>query len=224
VISAEGAPTYRTFAPKNYNVAAFFVRSCLYEQERNNMKHIATAAVVFILGAAAVHAQTGPLTMTVSGTAAAGAFNLAPGATTSEYQLAGNSRLGQFELRTVSASSNSPQPTTSCSGPTKLSLSVVAGGGVFRFGDSGDLLTVLLTGGSDCIDLMAGQATCVRIFKVTGGTGRLDHAAGATLTLTTTVWPVLGDASNNPVFFAVTGAVTGAIPGVAVGRDTEGRQ
>ena len=131
--------------------------------------------------------------------------------------------MGQFDLRVVSASAPPVRPSDSCSGPNKLSLSAVAGGGVLRFVDSGDLLNVVLTGGSDCIDFSTGQALCVRVFKITGGNGRLENAAGATLTLTMTVTPVIGDASNNPVFFAVTGGVTGAIPGVAVGR-AEGPQ
>ena len=68
-----------------------------------------------------------------------------------------------------------------------------------------------LTGGSDCIDFAAGEALCTRVFQVTGGTGRFKNASGGTVTLTMTVVPVLADASNNPVFFAVTGEVTGAV-------------
>jgi hypothetical protein len=183
------------------------------------IKHVATAALMFTLSVTGIYAQTGPLNMPVSGTGAASTINLRPGTSTSEYQLAGNSRLGQFELRAVSVSIPAQQPL-SCSGPNKLFGTVVAGGGVFRFADGGDLLAANLTGGSDCIDLVAGHAVCIRIFKITGGTGRLENAAGATLTLTMIVTPVLGDSSNNPVFFAVTGTFTGAIPGVAVqGRD-----
>ena len=73
------------------------------------MKHIATAALMFNFGVTGIYAQTGPLNMPVSGTAAASTINLRPGTTTSEYQLAGNSRLGQFDLRTVSVSIPSPQ-------------------------------------------------------------------------------------------------------------------
>jgi hypothetical protein len=178
---------------------------------------------MFNLGVTGIYAQTGP-NMPVSGTAAASIINLRPGTTTSEYQLAGNSRLGQFELRTVSVSIPSPQQPENCSGPNKLSGSVVSGGGVFRFADSGDLLTVYLTGGSDCIDLMAGHALCIRVFKITGGTGRLENAAGATLTLTMITTPLLGDSANNPVFFSITGTVAGAIPGVAVQGGREDRQ
>jgi hypothetical protein len=73
-------------------------------------------------------------------------------------------------------------------------------------------LKVNLTGGSDCIDLAAQQALCTRIFQITGGTGRFQGATGA-VTLTMTLVPVLADASNNPVFFAVTGDFTGTVSG-----------
>jgi hypothetical protein len=183
------------------------------------IKLVAIAGLTFNLGVTGIYAQTGPLDMAVSGTAAASTINLRPGTTASEYHLAGNSRLGQFDFRTVSVSIPAQQPQ-SCSGANKLFGSVVAGGGVFRFNDSGDLLTANLTGGSDCIDLAAGHALCIRVYKITGGTGRLENAAGATLTLTMITTPVVGDSGNNPVFFAITGTFTGAIPGVAVqGRD-----
>ena len=107
-----------------------------------NMKHIATVALMLHLGVAGIYAQTGPLNMPVSGTAADSTISLRPGTITSEYQLAGNSRLGQFDLRTVSVSIPSPQQPENCSGPNKLSGTAVAGGGVFRFADGGDLLTV----------------------------------------------------------------------------------
>src|SRR5215471_1718112 len=109
------------------------------------MKYIATVALMFNFGVAGIYAQPGRVNMTVSGTAAASTINFRPGAPTSEYLLAGNGPLGQFDLRTVSVSTPSPQPPGTCSGPTKLSLSAVAGGGVFRF-ENGSLLNVILTG------------------------------------------------------------------------------
>lgn len=184
------------------------------------MKPIATLALMIIFGVAGINAQPGPVNMTLSGTAAASTINLLPGIATSEYQLAGNGTLGQFDLRTVSVSTPSPQVSNTCSGPTKLYLSAVAGAGVFRFGN-GSLLKVNLTGGSDCIDFSAGDALCIRVFQITGGTGRFKNASGGTVTLTMTVVPVLGDASNNPVFFTVTGGVTGAVPQVAMERGPE---
>ena len=72
----------------------------------------------------------------------------------------------------------------------------------------------ILTGGGDCIDFVANQAICTRIFQVTGGTGRFKNATGS-FTLTMTVVPVLLDASNNPVFFSVTGDIKGTLSKVA---------
>jgi len=122
--------------------------------------------------------------------------------------------LGPFTLLAVTTSMTSPQISSTCSGPTKVYFPTVAGAGVFRFEDGG-LVKANLTGGSDCLDFAAGAALCTRIFQITGGTGRFQGASG-TVTLTMTVVPVLADASNNPVFFAVTGTITGAIPGVAM--------
>ena len=187
------------------------------------MKHIATVALMFNFGVAGIYAQPGPVNMTLSGTAAASTINLRPGTTTSEYQLAGKGTLGQFDLRTVSISTPSAQQSKTCSGPTKLYLSAVAGAGVFRF-ENGDLLKVYLTGGGDCIDFSVGEALCTRIFQVLGGTGRYTKATG-TLTLTMTVIPVLADGGpTNPVFFAVTGDVTGNLSGVTTDQGSQGGQ
>ena len=90
---------------------------------------------------------------------------------------------------------------------------------VFRFRDW-SLLIVHLTQGSDCIDLAALQALCIRTFQVTGGTGRFQGASG-TVTLTETVVPVLADASNNPVFFVVTGGITGMVSNVATEEESQ---
>jgi hypothetical protein len=188
------------------------------------MKHLATMALMLSLGVAGVWAQPGPVNMTVSGTAAASTINLQPGTTnTSEYGLAGNGTLGSFTLRVVSASTASPQPSSTCSGATKIYGAAVAGAGVFRFED-GDLLKGNLTGGGDCIDFSVGHAICTRVFQITGGTGRFKNASGGTVTLTMTVAPVLADASNNPVFFTVTGDVTGKVSGVGVGHGSQDGQ
>jgi hypothetical protein len=176
---------------------------------------LATIGLVLNLGVAGMYAQTGPINMTLSGTTTNSTIDLQPGIPASEYTLAGSGALGAFTFRTVTAGAVAPQQSSTCSGPNKLYFPAVAGAGVFRF-DDGGLLIVNLTGGSDCIDFEAGQALCLRIYQVTGGTGRFNKAPGGTLTLTMTVVPVLADASNNPVFFAVTGAVTGAVPGVAL--------
>ena len=179
------------------------------------MKVLATVALILNFGVAGIYAQPNPVNMTLSGTAARSTITLL-GTPASEYQLAGNGALGQFTLRVVSNGMASPQESNTCSGPTKAYFPVVAGAGVFRSQDGG-LLKVGLTGGGDCIDFAAGQALCTRIFQVMGGTGRFANASGGTLTLTMTVVPVLADGSpTNPVFFTVTGEVTGAIPGVAL--------
>ena len=179
------------------------------------MKNIATMALMLNLGVACVYAQQSPINMTLSGTAAASTINLGPGGPASEYNLDGNGTLGPFTFRVVSTGAPSPQVSSTCSGPTQVYFPTVAGAGVFRSQDGG-LLTVNLTGGGDCIDFAAGQALCTRIFQVTGGTGRFKNASGGAVTLTMTVVPVLANASNNPVFFAVTAEVTGAVPGAAM--------
>ena len=186
------------------------------------MKNIATVALMLSLGVASVYGQQTPVNMTLSGTATASTVDLQPGTPASEYHLTGNGTLGQFTLRAVSTSMTSPQLSRTCSGPTKVYFPAVAGAGVFRFQDGG-LLKVNLTGGGDCIDFAAGEALCPRIFQITGGTGRFKNASGA-ITLTMTVVPVLADASNNPVFFAVTGEITGAVPGVAMDHGSQDGQ
>jgi len=174
------------------------------------MKHIATVALMLSLGVAGVYAQQRPANSTLSGTAAASTINLGAGAPTSEYNLAGNGALGPFTFRTVSASVPSAQPPSTCPSP-KISGTTVGGGGVIRLQD-GSLLKVHLTQGSDCIDFAAFEALCIRVFQVIGGTGRFQGASG-NVTLTMTVVPVLGDASNNPVLFTVTGDLTGTVSG-----------
>ena len=182
--------------------------------------HIASVALMLNLGVAGIHAQQRPVNMMFSGTVGPSAVNLQhPGANNSEGDFAGNGTLGQFTFRHVRAITAYPQPSSTCSGPTKLSFSNVAGAGVFRFQD-GSLLKVNLTQGADCVDLAAQQGNCTMTFQITGGTGRFKDASGI-LTLTETVLPVLADASHNPVFFASTGEFTGTVSGVAA---EEGRQ
>ena len=177
------------------------------------MKHLATAALMFNLGVAGIYAQ--PLNMKLSGTAAASTINLGTGTPAAEYHLDGNGALGSFTLRVVSAGAASPQASTTCLG---LYIPVLAGKGVFRFQD-GSLLKVNLTAGSDCIDLAAGSAHCIRVFQVIGGTDRFQNASGAGVTLTMTVAPVVQGQFD---FFTVTGTITGTISGV--GRGTQDAQ
>jgi hypothetical protein len=161
--------------------------------------------------------------MTFSGTAAASTVNLQQlGAANSEENFAGNGALGPFTFRNISAETTAPQPSTSCSGPTKLHFVRVAGAGVLRFQD-GSLLKVHLTEGDDCVDLVAQQGHCTMTFQITGGTGRFKDASGV-LTLTETVVPVLADFNGAPVFFASTGEFTGTVSGVAAEEERQDEQ
>jgi len=181
------------------------------------MKLIATVALMLNLGVAGVYAQQN-VKMTFSGTGGPSTINLQqPNTNTSEDNSAGNGTLGSFTFRNIRAISSVPEQSSSCSGPTQIYFSSVAGAAVFRFQD-GSLLKVTLMEASDCIDFAALQARCTMTFKITGGTGRFKDASGI-LTLTETVLPVLADASNNPVFFAATGEFTGTISGVAMDED-----
>ena len=176
------------------------------------MKQIAsllrTAALLLGLGVASVYAQHFPLALSFSGTAESSTINLQPGAASSEYNLAGSSTFGSFTFKEVEATAVPPGSCPATNHP-------YAGAGVFRFED-GSLLMVNLTQGSDCLQFTSTGpvAHCTRTFQITGGTGRLKNAAGGTIVLTETVLAVLFDASSNPVLFASTGQMTGAVSGV----------
>jgi len=183
------------------------------------MNYLATTALMLSLGIPG-YAQHVPANMTLSGTAAFSTIDLGTGAPVSEYTLAGKGELGKFTLRAVSSGTTSPQQSTTCSGPNKLYFPILAGAAVFRFND-GSLLNATITGGSDCIDLSAGQADCVRIFQITGGTGRFKEASGNNLTLTMVVAPVV---PANPVFFFVTGEIAGTVFKVAADNQSQDAQ
>jgi len=174
------------------------------------MKHTATTALMLTLGVAGLYAQQIPVNMTFSGDGTPSVIDLKhPNTNTSEENLAGSGTQGPFTFRLVKASSAAPQPSTTCSGPTKVYFQEMAGAGLFRFFD-GSLLMVTLTDGGDCIDFAANQAQCTMTFQVTGGTGRFQGATGV-LTLTETATPILSDASSTPVFFTETGEFKGTI-------------
>ena len=138
------------------------------------MKRLICIALLLNLGVAAAYSQEKPVKMRLSGTGAPSTVNLQTGTDTSEYNLMGAGPGGHFTLRVVSAGAASPEPSSTCSG---LYIPVVAGQGVLRSSD-GSLLKLNLTGGSDCIDLVAGQAVCIRIFQTLGGTGRFTDVSG----------------------------------------------
>jgi hypothetical protein len=181
------------------------------------MKHIGILALMFNLGVAGVYAHDRPVKMTYSGTEGASAINLQIQDTrTAEFDFAGNGSLGSFTFRNVEADAVSPQPSSICP-VNQVYVPTVAGAGVFRFED-GSLLKVKLTEGHDCIDFVALEAHCTRIFQITGGTGHFKDTSSGILTLTETVVPVLFDAAGNPAFFAATGEFTGTVSG-AVAED-----
>ncbi len=178
------------------------------------MKLLATAALMLNFGVAGIYAESVSVNLAVSGTTANSTVQLTPGTPASEYNLAGGGIFDPFTLRVVNSSAPSATPPSTCSGPTKLYREAVAGAGVLRSGD-GSLLTVNLTGGSDCIDFVARQALCIRILQITGGTGRFKNASGS-VTLTMTVVPILADSTGNPVFFSVTGDLKGTASKVSL--------
>jgi hypothetical protein len=182
------------------------------------MKYVATMALMLNLGVASIYAQHYPVKMVFSGNSAASSVNLQqPNTSNGEDNFAGRGALGSFTFRLVRAGSNSPTPSSTCSGLNEIHFTILAGGGVFRFED-GSLLFVHLTQGEDCIDLAAREAHCTRTLQITGGTGRFKDASGV-LTLTETELPVLADALSNPVFFASTGEIMGTVSGVAMESD-----
>jgi hypothetical protein len=180
------------------------------------------AALMLNLGVASVYAQSGRpmdarVKMTFSGNAGPSPINLnQPNTSTVEENVAGDGTLGSFTFRNVSATANTPQPSSTCSG---VFFPKLAGAGLFRFQD-GSLLKVNLTQGGDCIDFVQLVAHCTLTFQISGGTGRFRDASGL-LTLTETAHPVLADAFNNPVFFTETGQLTGTVFGMA--EEEEGR-
>ena len=178
------------------------------------MKCLATIALMVTLAIASVYAQH-PVKMMFSGTGSASPIDLKqPNTSTAEENVAGYGTLGLFTFRNVSATTLSPQPSSTCSG---LFFQRMAGAGLLRFQD-GSLLTVNLTQGGDCIDLVHMVGHCTLTFKINGGTGRFKNASGV-LTYTETALPVLADALNNPVFFSETGEFTGTISGAAAEDD-----
>jgi hypothetical protein len=162
------------------------------------------AALMLALGVAGVRAQ--PLDITVSGTNVPSAADLGTGRPTSEYDLAGNG--GAFTFRALSSSAAVPQPSSTCTGATKIFIPTMAGMGVLRSAD-GSLLQLSHTGGSDCIDFSAGSAFCIRTYQVIGGTGRFQSATGGTVTLTMTVKPVVPGRLS--MFVVTTGEITGTV-------------
>jgi hypothetical protein len=161
------------------------------------------AALMLTLGAAGARAQ--PFSITVSGTNVPSAADLGTGTPTSEYDLAGNA--GTFTFRALSSSAASPQPSSTCTGPSRIYIPTVAGMAVLRSPD-GSLLQLTHAEGSDCLDFSAGHALCVRSYQVIGGTGRFQSVSGGAVTLTMTLTPVV---PGHFAMFVVNGEITGTV-------------
>ena len=163
-----------------------------------------------------MYAQYTPVTGSFSGTAAPTTSTLQANTIAGEYQFDGNSNLGVFTFRAVTASGPASVPVQPPPGKTcAISGSVVAGAGVVRSQD-GSLLMVNSAQGTDCImfppTVPIPQAYCTRTFKIAGGTGRFKDASGGTVTFTFTVIPVSFDTSGNPALSAITdGQLTGTL-------------
>jgi hypothetical protein len=183
------------------------------------VKHIATLALMLQLGVASVYAQQNPVKMRYSGSNVATTINLQDGTVTDEELLAGQGALGQFTYRELHADPASPQPSSTCFGPTRLFFPIVAGAGVFRFQD-GSLLTVSVTDGAICVDLTTGLGDLTETYQITGGTKRFKDASG-TLTLTGVLNAILLDPSGNPKLLTNTGKFEGTVLGVAVREEEQ---
>jgi hypothetical protein len=196
---------------------------------RIHMKDLATITLMLTIGAAGMYGETS-VSMRFSGTSGNSAISLAratdpTGSGTGEYNFTGNGTLGGFNLRTINLNPTGA-PAGCPFGNQPAANHPYFGTGVFRF-DDGSLLMVSLTQGSDCLATSStGQplgAICVRVFQITGGTGRFTNASG-TITLTEGLMPVLFLAPGVPAsFFAVTGSATGTISMVGQG-DSQNEQ
>lgn len=175
------------------------------------MKYVLTMALMLNLGVAGLHAHDRHVKMTFSGTAGPSSVDLQiPNRATGEDNFTGTGTLGAFTFREVESNGGSPEQSSTCAG---LYFTLSMGAGVLSFQD-GSSLTVNLTEGSDCIDLVNLKAHCIRNFQIKGGTGRFKNATGS-LTMDETLQSILMNSSGTPVFFASAGGFTGTISGVA---------
>jgi hypothetical protein len=169
------------------------------------------------LGVLGIYAQQNTVKSTFSGTVEPSTINLQSGTNTDEVNLAGSGAHGQFTNRELQGDTASPQPSSTCSGPTHLFFLTVAGGGVFRF-QRQKSIDGQHHGGSLCIDVTAGAAHVTETYQITGGTGRFKAASG-NLTSTATWTPVVFNGPNSAVLLTSTGEFTGTVFGVAIGED-----
>jgi hypothetical protein len=174
------------------------------------MKHILTVTLLLGVAVTGVYAHDKPVTMTFSGNGGASAINQGvPNTSNFEENVAGKGTLGAFTFRNISAGSNAPGASSTCS---TVYFPRLAGGGILRF-DDGSLLNVSLTQGGDCIDFVALVGHCTLSLKIIGGTGRFKNATGW-LTYTETARGVVPEIGV-PVLTTEEGEITGMISGVS---------
>ena len=194
------------------------------------MRHLTAVALILTFAIASLYAQqpgeehsgARRVTMRFSGSTMSTALAIAPNTLNHESQVAGNSSLGPFTYRGLWADDPGSQAPGSCGNGFGPNFRIVAGAGVFRFED-GSLLAVQLTEGTLCVDIADPAHPVGRQFetyRITGGTGRFEHAAAScgatagdcTLQLTAVRGLVLRDSSGAPKFFTFTGELHGTLP------------
>jgi len=184
------------------------------------MKQIAAVALMVhlaVAGTFAAEERSANVRMTASGDMLATTINLQDHTITDEETLAGDGTLGAFTYHGLRSDADTPQipdPPATCATP--LFFAVTTGAGVFRF-DDGSLLVVNVKGGGICIDLAAGMARLVENYVIARGTGRFRNASGS-LTLTTTVIPMIFNAAGGAQFLTLTGKFEGTVSGISRDR------
>jgi hypothetical protein len=187
-------------------------------KQETQMKLAATMTLMFTGCAASLCAQSKPVKMTFSGSMVATSLDMQPNSVTDEEHLAGTGSLGPFTFRKLRVDGIAPRASSTCTGPTKLNIPVLGGGGVFRFQD-GSLLTVAIKGGDLCIDFTVFLGYLTETYQITGGTGRFEGAAAScqlvgsdcTLRLTATLAPLLADSSGTIKMLTSTGEFEGSV-------------
>ena len=81
---------------------------------------LVVVALMLNLGVAAAYAQEKHVKMTFSGTLEVSAIDLQPDTNTDGENVAGDGTLGPFTFRELHADVAVPQPSSMCSGPTRI--------------------------------------------------------------------------------------------------------
>jgi hypothetical protein len=178
------------------------------------MKHISTLTLLLTLATATIHAKDVHVEMNFSGsgTYLAPPINLVAGGNSgvSEVLFGGDGSLGPFTQRELGATTVIPTGM-GCAGSNSIAFTFVAGAGIYRFND-GSLLIYKLKTGTICINLATATAANTISVEITGGTGRFNNASGILTAVSTANYPILFDATGNPVMVVIpSGKVTGTI-------------